>query len=250
MIILDRPRPTAFALHHISPPFVRIPWRTASPGGALRALCASPCRGARGAGRQKCGEFAADFTYKVVGMDDVDPLNPPPPARNHPPRPSARRPRTRLRWGKWSVRDDSVPNRILYLPSLCDEKIGRFGSTSGLCPLYTCCTVRTCLIRTLLASARRQLTTVSSCGRATSRGGGTDQHGPELQTHGAENHAYPPRAPVLWSTSSIVCGARWRVPWAARRSGGGHPRIYGRFGLRGSCLWCNAAPHVAQTRVR
>ena len=113
MIILDRPRPTTFALHHISPPFVRIPWRTASPGGALRALCASPCRGARGAGRQKCGEFAADFTYKVVGMDDVDPLNPPPPARNHPPRPSARRPRTRLRWGKWSVRDDSVPNRIL-----------------------------------------------------------------------------------------------------------------------------------------
>ena len=42
-------------------------------------------------------------------------------------------------------------------------------------------------------------------------GGGTDQHGPEPQTHGAENHATPPRAPVLRSSSSIVRGARWRA---------------------------------------
>ena len=135
--VYDHPRPPS--THRLRPTPHLTPIRAHSvahrvAGRRVAQGCTSRRWPARGAGRQKCGEFAADFTYKVVGMDDVDPLNPPPPARNHPPRPSARRPRTRLRWGKWSVRDDSVPNRILYLPSLCDEKIGRFGSTSGLCP--------------------------------------------------------------------------------------------------------------------
>ena len=97
--VYDHPRPPS--THRLRPTPHLTPIRAHSvahrvAGRRVAQGCTSRRWPARGAGRQKCGEFAADFTYKVVGMDDVDPLNPPPPARNHPPRPSARRPRTRL----------------------------------------------------------------------------------------------------------------------------------------------------------
>jgi len=88
--VYDHPRPPS--THRLRPTPHLTPIRAHSvahrvPGRRVAQGCASRRWPARGAGRQKCGEFAADFTYKVVGMDDIDPLNPPPPARNHPPSP-------------------------------------------------------------------------------------------------------------------------------------------------------------------
>ena len=70
---------------------------------------------------------------------------------------------------------------------------------------------RPCLIRTLLASARRQLTIVSSCGRATSRGGALINMAQNRRPTVLKTTPPPPRAPVLRSSSSIVRGARWRA---------------------------------------